>query len=204
MMRRLTTPVTPLRALAAVAALLTLGLLSACSGLPGMRDDTRPRSASFDLLGRVLVAYSGKAFTSNMRWLHTPESDDLWLLTPTGQALAHIVDSPTGATLTGTDQTTYHAGSVESLTQRALGWELPLARLQHWVRGLPAPGLEVVSSERDDKGRVVKLTQDGWQVNYVYNTAPELDSEPRRLELTNGTTQIRMVIDSWRREPAAP
>jgi len=195
-MRRVTTE--------ALVALAVLVLLSACSALPGARDGTQPRSADFDLLGRVLVSYSGKAFTSNMRWLHTPERDELWLLTPTGQALAHIVDSPNGATLTGTDQVAYHAGSVESLTQRALGWELPLARLQHWVRGLPVPGIDVASSERDDRGRIIKLSQDGWQVSYIYYAAPEQDGQPRRLELTNGANQIRMVIDRWRHESDKP
>ena len=190
-----------IRALLAPAVLV---LLSACAALPGARDDTQPRSADFDVLGRVLVAYGGKAFTSNMRWLHAPERDELWLLTPTGQALAHIVDSPAGATLTAADQTAYHAGSVESLTQRAFGWELPLARLQYWVRGMPVPGLDVPAAERDDKGRLIKLTQDGWQVNYVYYAAPEQDGQPRRLEMTNGANRIRLVIDSWRREPAAP
>ena len=29
---------------------------------------------------------------------------------------------------------------VEALTKQALGWEFPLARLQHWLRAAPAPG----------------------------------------------------------------
>jgi outer membrane lipoprotein LolB len=187
----------------ALAALGLLGVLSACAMLPDDRQVPQ-RSANFDLLGRVLVVYGAKAFSSNMRWLHAPQRDELWLLTPTGQALAHIIDSATGATLTATDQTAYHAGSVESLTQRALGWELPLARLQYWVRGAPVPGIDVTVAERDDRGRLVKLSQGGWQVSYTHNTSPEQDGQPRRLELVNGTNRIRLVIDSWRREPAQP
>ncbi len=192
------------RPLEALSALLILSLLSACVILPGGRDNTLPRSADFDMLGRVLVVYGGKAFTSNMRWLHSSQRDELWLLTPTGQALAHIVDSPLGATLTGADQTAYHSASVESLTRRALGWELPLARLQHWVRGAPMPGVATQNIERDDSGRLIKLTQDGWRVEYVYYPAPEQDGQPRRLEISSGDNKIRLVIDSWRREPAAP
>ena len=189
-----------LRALLALAAFT---FLSACAVLPGTRDDTQ-RSAPFDILGRVLVTYNGKSFTSNVRWLHSAERDELWLLTPTGQALAHIVDSPTGATLTGADQTAYHASSVESLTQRALGWELPLTHLQYWVRGAPVPGSKVISQERDNSDRLMKLSQDGWQVSYTYYVAPEQDGQPRRLDMSNGSNQIRLVIDSWRRESAVP
>jgi outer membrane lipoprotein LolB len=194
----------PLGSLRALSALVIVSLLAACAILPGGRDNTLPRSAEFDMLGRVLVVYGGKAFTSNMRWLHAPERDELWLLTPTGQALAHIVDSPRGATLTATDQTEYHSASVESLTRQALGWELPLARLQHWVRGTPMPGLATENIERDDSGRLIKLTQDGWRVDYLYYPAPEQDGQPRRLEISSGDNKIRLVIDSWRREPAAP
>lgn len=188
----------------ALVALAILGLLSACAMLPDSHVQAPQRSAKFDLLGRVLVVYGAKAFSSNMRWLHTPQRDELWLLTPTGQALAHIIDSATGATLTATDQTAYHAGSVESLTQRALGWELPLARLQYWVRGAPVPGMDVAVAQRDDHGRLVKLSQGGWQVSYTHNTPSEQDGQPRRLELVKGTDRIRLVIDSWRREPAQP
>ena len=184
--------------------LAVASLLSACAVLPGMRDDTQPRSAAFDILGRVLVAYGSNAFTANLRWLHAPERDELWLLTPTGQALVHIVDTARGATLTSMDQTAYHAGNVEALTKQALGWELPLGRLQHWVRGTPVPELAVGAAERDGDGRYVKFTQDGWEVSYVYYAAPEQEGQPRRVELSNGENRIRLVIDSWRREPGAP
>lgn len=187
-----------------LAVLALTGLLSACAMLPGMRDDTQPRSADFDILGRVLVAYGGNAFSSNLRWLHGAERDELWLLTPTGQALAHIVDTPHGATLTSMDQKEYHAGSVEALTKQALGWELPLNRLQHWVRGAPVPELAAAATERDSTGRLVKLVQDGWEVNYLYHAAPEFEGQPRRLELSNGENRIRLVIDSWRRESEKP
>src|SRR5262249_28590042 len=127
-----------------------------------------PRAAPFDLLGRILVNYSGQAFSSNVRWLHAADRDEIWLLTPTGQALAYIIQDANGALLTGADQKQYSAVRVEALTRQALGWEFPLTSLQHWVRGVPVPGLEAGVSERDANGRVSALTQDGWHIAYDY------------------------------------
>lgn len=162
-----------------------------------------PRAEAFDVLGRVLVSYDGRAFTSNVRWQHATDHDELWLLTPTGQALAQLREDATGAILTAADQTRYNGAHVEGLTKQALGWEFPLARLQHWLRGAPAPHLPSEVLERDGSGRILRMMQDGWRVAYEYSAAPEYGALPRRVEVTGAAQNIRLVIDSWRREPDA-
>lgn len=187
--------------LRALGSLLVLSLLGACAVFSPQ--ETAPRSAPFDVLGRVLVSYDGKAFSSNVRWWHGVEHDEVWMMTPTGQTLAHVREDGTGATITATDQTKYHGARVESLTRQALGWEFPLARLQHWMRGTPAPNLAVDIAERDNSGRITRMTQDGWRIGYEYTAAPEYDGLPRRVEVTGAAQTIRLVIDSWRRESEA-
>src|SRR5688572_21559788 len=100
------------------AAAVFAALLTGCASVALAPRDPQP----FDLLGRVLVTYSGGALTANMRWEHTGAEDRIWLMTPTGQTLAFIVDSAQGATLTRADQRQYSASSVEALTRQALGW----------------------------------------------------------------------------------
>jgi len=117
--------------------------------------------------------------------------------TPVGQTLVHIAAEPGGATLTGADQQTYRAASVESLTHRALGWSLPLAQLQHWVGGHAVPGGESGAATRDADGRLTMLNQSGWLIHYVRDDADPL-RRPRRLDIAQGTQQIRIVIDEWR------
>lgn len=184
------------------AALLVL-MLSACAVLMEQQAQYPP-AAPFDLLGRVLVSYDGRAFTSNVRWKHTGDSDEIWLMTPAGQTLAHIVHAADGAVLTAADQQQYRAGSVESLTRSALGWELPLARLQFWVRGQAAPGSVPDAFERDVTQRPAALVQDGWRIAYVNNPPERHAGLPRRLDLTRSSQTIRLVIDEWRSEAPAP
>ena len=176
------------------AALFALAMIGGCATAPLAPRDARP----FDVLGRVLVTYSGGAVTSNLRWEHAGDRDEIWLMTPTGQTLAHVLDTPEGAILTRADQQQFRAGSVEALTQRALGWPLPLTHLQYWMRGVPAAGSDAGVQQRDKDGRLVALTQNGWQVTVTYQTEGELAGKARRLDLKDGSNEIRFVIDTWR------
>jgi outer membrane lipoprotein LolB len=175
-------------------ALLTGLLLAACATAPLAPREPTP----FDLLGRALVTYRGGAVTANVRWEHSAERDEIWLMTPTGQTLAHIIDNPAGATLTRHDQQQFRAANVEALTRQALGWTLPVTLLQHWLRGVPAPGSAAQSVERGPADRPVALTQNGWRVAFTYHAQGALAGKVRRLDLNDGANEIRFVVDTWR------
>ena len=150
------------------------------------------------------MSYDGRAFSSGLRWQHTAERDELWLLTPAGQALAHIVGDADGATYTGSDRSEYRAGDIGSLIRRALGWEMPVTRLAWWVQGALAPGAVVQAVERDEHGRLAVLAQDGWRIAYAYEPPEERSSPLRRLELAGSSHEIRLVIDGWRQDFVEP
>ncbi len=179
------------------AVLAAVVALSGCAALQPA-DEPAQRAAAFDLVGRVAATNDGRVFTSGLRWEHLPERDEIWLMTPTGQALAHILADESGATLTGADQSQYHAGDVERLTRRALGWALPLAQLTWWVRGEPVPGAPAEEALRDQLGRLVRLRQNGWRIVYVHSADSGRDGRPQRLELARAGQRIRFIIDNWR------
>jgi len=171
--------------------------LAGCAALEPSPPPSPPAPA-FELSGRVAVNYDGRAFTSGVRWYHTAERDELWLLTPAGQALAHIVGDASGAIFTGADRKEYRAADIASLIRRALGWEMPVTHLAWWVQGQPVPGAVVQAVERDAHGRLAVLAQDGWRIAYVYEPLDAPDGRLRRLELAGEAHEIRLVIDGWR------
>jgi len=179
-----------------VAALVTLSGCASVQPVP----EKAGRAAPFDVLGRVLVHVDGRAVSANVRWMHAADADEIFLLTPTGQALAQLREDATGATLTSADKKQISGARAESLSKQALGWELPLARLQHWVRGTPMPNYAVEINERDAAGKIKRLTQDGWIVSYEYYAPTENDGLPRRMEISGEKQSIRLVIDTWRKE----
>lgn len=179
--------------------------VSACATIgPGAREVPAAAATPFDLSGRVLVSYDGRAFSSGVRWLHAQRHDEIWLLSPVGQTLAYIDAGPAGATLTAADQTQYRAASVETLTYQALGWELPLAHLQYWVQGEAAPFNAPESVVRDAETRINTLTQAGWHITFLYEPSAGRPAMPRRLDLVHGSNQIRLVIDTWRHDSVVP
>jgi outer membrane lipoprotein LolB len=183
---------------------LAAALLSVAAGCATLTEAPR-RAEPFEFMGRVLVHSGGAAFSANTRWVHAADSDELWLLTPTGQAVAQMREDATGATVTGADQVVYRGARVESLSKRALGWELPLGRMQYWVRGAPAPDAPADIKERDVAGKVRVMLQAGWTVSYEYYPADKFGGLPRRMEIV-GTSQsgvaqtFRLVIDTWGRD----
>jgi len=182
---------------------LVAALAACATTAPGLRD-IQAAARPFDLSGRVLVSYDGRAFSSSVRWLHLPQRDEIWLLSPVGQTLGYIDAGDAGATLTAPNQTQYQSASVENLTRQALGWELPLAHLQYWVRGEAAPFSAPEAVAHDAEKRIAGLTQDGWRIEFLYFPPAEHGGLPRRLDLAHGTNQMRLVIDNWRRDAVAP
>jgi outer membrane lipoprotein LolB len=189
-----------IRALALACVLLA----AACTSVPFESGVPAAPSTPFDFSGRVRVSFDGRAFSSALRWQHAPGRDEIWLLSPVGQALAHIVGGGDGAVLTGADQRQYRAASVESLTRQALGWELPVTNLKYWVRGDVAPGSAADAVVRGADQRIARLEQDGWRVALSYYPAQEHEGLPRRLDLVGGSHEIRLVIDTWRGVASAP
>ncbi len=183
------------------ATAVALIVLSGCAAL-APSDRPAQHAPAFDLVGRVAVAFDGRNFSSGLRWQHAVDRDEVWLMTPTGQALAHIEADDEGATLTGADRQTYRAADVEAITRRALGWELPLTRLAWWVRGETVPGSKAEEAVRDQNGRLVRFAQDGWSITLTHPAEPG-SSMPQRMELVRGAHQIRLVIDSWRDDPSS-
>jgi outer membrane lipoprotein LolB len=179
-------------------ALLVVALLAACAGNP--LAPVPANTAGFDLAGRMAVRFQERSFSSALRWKQAADSDEIWLNTPLGQTLAHLQDDRNGATLTTAEQKQYHAQSIESLTQSALGWRFPLAGLRYWVLGQTAPGVAHSGLALDATNRITAFTQADWQVTLEYTDTAAL--RPSRLEVTGNDAHMRLVID--RLEMAKP
>ena len=153
---------------------------------------------AFYLSGRVSVKYGAEAASGKITWQHDAASDDLLFSTPLGQGVARIVRRDALVSLTTSDQKVYQAGDVETLTERVLGWRLPLAGLPDWVRGRAAPGAPA-QSRLDSAQRLAELRQSGWQVEFLdYKVDTGL---PARLRLSREDVEIRLAIDAWRAAP---
>ena len=158
-----------------VVVVLLAAFLAACAQV-----ELKPPEGplEFSLAGRI-AARSGKdAFTGNIAWRHARDGDEMLITTPTGQGVAQIIRQGDAVVLKTSEPREYRAADSEELTQRVLGFRLPIEGLAESVQGKPSPSLE---------GR-------GWKVEYQ-----EFDDQrrPTRLRLTNAGAEVRLAIHQW-------
>ena len=177
---------------------LLLLLLGACATTPGVPVLLRPVQAElapFAFNGRVAIKHNGERSTAGVRWTHRGAEDEILLLAPLGQTVARIFSDAEGVLLE-TAGKKYFEQDAETLTERVLGWHLPLSGMRYWVLALPAAGSQAVI-ERAENGQVKVLRQDGWEINYTRYAADAQDSLPLWLSLQRNGMEMQLFIDEW-------
>ncbi|WP_438979639.1 lipoprotein insertase outer membrane protein LolB [Polynucleobacter sp.] len=121
-------------------------------------------------------------------------TDVLEIRNPVGGSIAKITIKPGEAILERDGQLTT-AIDADTLIQNTLGLPLPARGLSDWLRGQTRPGSNA-SVERNPKGQVSKITQDGWTLNYFWNNAQRLEKLTMTRSSNIGSIHIRLVFDT--------
>ncbi len=188
----------PLRPRLAPAVVISL-VLAGCAGIPPGVPSQVPAvdtGAPVKLEGRLSARRGAEAIAANFTWVHAPPHDDLVVTTPLGQDVAQISGDSIAqrVELRTADGRHDEAADWSTLTERALGFALPVAWLGAWVRGAPHSGTPF-SIEPDAAGRPSVLRQDGWEIVYTYGD--DAKRMPNRLRLSYADLEVRIVIDRW-------
>jgi outer membrane lipoprotein LolB len=157
------------------AALLFAAAVAACAPVE-IKPPAGPLEFSF--AGRIAARYGSESFTGNVAWRHAREGDELLISTPTGQGVAQIVRQGDAVLLKTAEPREYRDSDPEALTERVLGFRLPIDGLADWVQGKPSPALE----------------SRGWRVEYQERDA---QGRPTRMRLTYQGIELRLAISQW-------
>ena len=174
----------------------SVSILCACAALPEL-DPERESALEFELGGRIAMRYGEQAASGNVAWRHSRASDELLITTPVGGAVARIVRDGAGVTLTGADGEEHRAADAQSLTERVLGFRLPLEGLADWVRARPSAGPSAVT-HYDPAGRLASLEQDGWRIEFLDYETAEAGAMPTRMYLRYPGLELRLAIHDWK------
>lgn len=147
---------------------------------------------TFGLQGRVSVQYDEQSMSGQIHWQASVESDEVLLSSPLGQGMASISRNSNGVILARPGEPMLAAENVEALTQKALGFRLPLSGLRYWIQAIPDPTSE--SKVRlNAQGVVEQIAQDGWKIDYLQYA----ENRPRKIHVVREGLEIRLVIDAW-------
>ena len=201
-----------LRLLRQLLALIFTILLTACAVQPTAPSSAPPaptsavvnqqhlatlaKIKSFALKGRMGVVTQKQGFSGNIDWQHQLDTDNIDVYSPVGGKVANIAKTPSGVTLTDQKGRSISAQDAESLTEITLGFRLPLTGLADWALGKPTAS-KVEASTWDEKGRLLTLKQDGWDIAYENYSASNGVDLPNKIVLKSEKVNLKLLVETW-------
>jgi outer membrane lipoprotein LolB len=192
------------RRLTLLALSVTLATLAGCATTSTNVATVGAYRDTIDLGGRLSVNYQkdGKteSLTGNFDWAQRPGRVDVTLANPLGQTMATIEVTPQSATLTQAGRAPVTEADIDTLTQRTLGWPLPVSGLRDWLQGyaVDAQGQRFSASPAHNE----VTTRDGWRLRFVEWQDPNAaQPAPRVIHATRAAVgdiqdlSIRIVIN---------
>lgn len=196
------------QAIAAAVALSALAL-GACAPLPVRTPGTAVELAAqagrelvlggqrdWGLDGRFAASDGSHGGSGGIQWQQTGAQYRFILRAPITGKSAQLDGGPDGAVLTGVGKTPVVGADAGEVLGREFGWDVPVADLAFWVRGMRAPGRGAILTFGAD-GLPATLDQDGWHVDYRDWYAERRPPLPRKVYASRAPYSVRVLIERW-------
>lgn len=189
----------PRRVPLALLAAFALVAAAACTTVPSVPPTApaSPRDEPFGIDGRMSARRGSEGVSIVFAWVHAPPRDEFVVSTPLGQAVAELSSdaSMRRVEVRTADGRRDESSDWATLTERVVGFPLPVAGLAWWAQGAPRENAPH-TMEIDAAGRASVLRQDGCEIVYAY--ADDRTRRPSRLTLVCHDLELRIVVDRWR------
>lgn len=150
----------------------------------------------FGLNGRVAVAVGKQGFNAGLRWNQSGALTRLALTGPLGAGGVEVTAEGGDLSVVTSRGKRLDASAARAELEDKLGFEPPISSLRYWVLGVPDPGAPA-SVQLDPQQRLIRLTQEGWQIDYAAYMPVGVERLPRLLTLQRAGVRVRMVVDGW-------
>ena len=156
---------------------------------------------NWQAVGKIAVKVPKDGGSANLKWLQTGEAYQIELNGPFGSGKVTIEGLPTSVTLSEAGQPPQTAKTAEELIRKNSGWNIPVAQLAFWVRGLPDPKTKVTHFTPNAQGLIGELEQLGWKVSYGdylnVNTSANSIPMPGRIVAEYKDVRLTLVVREW-------
>ena len=142
-----------------------------------------------------------RAESANLSWSQQGNKTWLNLSGPIGLGATTITTDGRFLEVTRADSLQRFDVSSPEAMARETGWNLPLHALHYWLKGIPAPNLEV-QEQVIEQGLMNYLRQSGWTISYQsYGQFGPLIL-PTRLQIETQDSRARLIVRKWIAEAA--
>lgn len=178
--------------------------LTGCAGL--FSRDTITRSQQFEAgaslaaarhwqaEGKLGVRWGIQAESAFFQWRQQGDDFEIVLHGPLGQGRV-VIEKQRGVFILHSKQEVRRSQSAEQLMQALLGWSVPLHHFEHWIKGVPSPGLPLESqrympSNKSDNDLVeaantgdilANLSQEQWRLTYTKQSLVQGYAVPHKI-----------------------
>ena len=178
------------------ATAIVLTLLAACQTTPikpstwqaGSRD-----ALNFNASGRLAVKQNDKGSYANFDWDSNGKMQQLSVNTPLGNTVGELCQDISGVVATASNGETYQAATANELSERLMGFAIPVESLDLWAHGYYADNQPHTV---DEQGR---LLQAGWKIERQVGG----EGHPRILVLDNQQLSIRLAFNDYQADGSA-
>ena len=175
---------------------------------------TQPVAADGITHTRDRESVSGQ-FSLSLSYEDAARADDqvsLELANPLGVAVARLSVRRGQALLQVANQPDREADDVNSLTEQAMGWRVPVDKMALWLDGAMNGTTTASDAKFDTTGRLTEAIDAGWQLTVE---AWRDDGKPQRMRLIwpmspsdaphrpHTTVNLRLIVDSVTVNPAS-
>ena len=158
----------------------------------------------WSLAGRIAISNGRKGGSGRIDWQQQGDAYTVSLSAPVTRQSWRLSGGPQGARLEGIVGGPREGADAAQLLREATGWEIPVAALGDWVRGVSAQGLPQAAMQFDTLGRLSHLEQGGWAIDYRWpEAASTMPALPQRVDAVKGESKVKLIVDEWKIEPVA-
>ena len=167
------------------------------------REDALQRQPAWSLQGRIAVSNGRNGGSGRIDWIQQGRQYDVSLSAPVTRQSWRLVGDASAARLEGLEGGTREGPDAAMLLRDATGWDIPVMALADWVRGARARGAGTASATYGLDGRLLRLEQGGWSIDYHWPlpgsdiAVNALQTLPARLDARRGAASVRLIVDQW-------
>ena len=183
-------------------------LINACSSLPEIDSQLQSRQwinhqvlvsdlRSWNIKGRAAIQNKYNSGTFVLHWNQHDTDFELRFISSFRQGTYLLKGSETEVTMHTPKMEVLTAITPEKLIRDELGWDVNLAGLKYWIRGIPEPNSKYSQLLLDEKGRLQDMKQSGFTISILRYTDKKNISLPEKLFIKSKDIELRLVIQNW-------
>ena len=154
---------------------------------------------AWSVKGRVAVNDAGQGWQASVYWQQRADQYDIELIGPLGQGRVLIEGDKQGVSMT-TARGVIRAADPDALLAQTTGQErlLPVSGLRYWIRALPVPDKALTKQPTiDSQGRLLRLEQNGWAIEYPNYLQVDGLLLPRRIVAQQQGVKVKLILPQW-------